>query len=216
MAVPAKYGNIYIPVKYFLSSYRALSDGRAGISHLDEHLKASEFLLSEWKVIWVGACAVLRTAITLFQVDQKSCINAEIRKCLALEWKYINKEREKNSIYWNFILKERDRIIHQYEWTAYEAWMNKDGIVKPAGRISLLSIKPGDVDNVLIMKSGPHKNRNCLDLLKESADWVEERIYNAIRHAGFEPEERRNVISFEKQPIQAPVDTILGKHIADN
>jgi hypothetical protein len=74
MTVPTKYANSYVPVKYFLSSYRALSDGRRGIRHLEERLGAATFLLSEWKVIWIGTCAVLRTAIDLFRVDMKSCL----------------------------------------------------------------------------------------------------------------------------------------------
>ena len=45
-----------------------------------------------------------------------------------------------------------------------------------------------------------YKNRNSLDLLKESAEWAEARIYDAIRRTGFDPDEERNVVSFQKRP----------------
>ncbi len=48
------------------------------------------------------------------------------------------------------------------------------------------------------MRGGSYKNRNSLDLLKESAEWVEARIYGAIRRAGFDPDEYRNLVNFQK------------------
>ncbi len=74
--------------------------------------------------------------------------------------------------------------------------------------MSLLSMKPKDVNRVLVMRGGPYKDRNSLDLLKESAEWVEERIYGAIRRAGFDPDEKRNLATFQKHP---PVEKGLLK-----
>ena len=197
MTVPKNYGDIYIPVKYFLTSYRALSDGRSGIRQLENYLQSSTILLSEWKIIWVGACTLLRTSIDLFRVDSKSCINKRIREEVYTEWKSIAENKEQHSIFWEFLRKERNNILHGYEWAAYEVWMDQDGGKRPA-RMSLLGIKPEDVSSVLVMRNGLYKDRNSLDLLKEGAEWVEARIYSAIHRAGFDPEENRNLVNFQK------------------
>lgn len=199
MTVPPEYRNIHVPVKYFLNSYRALSDGKTGVRQLEEHLQSSAFLLSEWKVIWIGACTLLRTSIDLFQVDAKSCVNPKIREEIRSEWKSIKENRKHHPIFWEFLRKERNNIIHEYEWVAYEMWMDPDGVTRPA-RMSLLDVKPEDASSVLIMRGGRYKDRNSLDLLKESAEWVETRIYSAIRRAGFDPDENRNLVSFQKRP----------------
>jgi hypothetical protein len=199
MTVPPIYGNIYVPVKYFLNSHRALSDGKTGVQQLEEHLQSSAFLLSEWKVIWIGTCTLLRTSIDLFRVDAKSCVNQKIRDEIRSEWILIKENKKRHPIFWEFLRKERDNIIHEYEWAAYEMWMNPDGTTRPTG-ISLLDLKPEDASSILIMRGGLYKDRDSLELLKESAEWVEARIYGAIRRAGFDPDENRNLVSFQKRP----------------
>lgn len=207
MTAPIKYRDTYFPVKYFLNSYRALSDGKNGVQHLEKYLQSETFLLSDWKVIWIGACALLRTSMALFKVDAKSCINQKIRAEICAEWKLIQ-QKEDHPIFWNFLQKERNNILHHYEWAAYEMWMDQDGTTRPARRMSLLGMKPKDVSHVLIMRGGPYKDRNSLDLLKESAEWVEARIYGAIHRAGFDPDEDRNPVNFQKRP---PVEKTLLK-----
>ncbi len=98
MTVLTKYANIYVPVKYFLTSYRALSDGRSSIRHLEQMLASPTAFLSEWKVIWIGTCALLRTAIDLFKVDAKSCLSTRIRDEIAAEWKAISNQKEDHAI----------------------------------------------------------------------------------------------------------------------
>lgn len=199
MTVPTKYAGRYIPVKYFLSAYRALSDGRRGIRHLDDQVKQATFLLSEWKVIWIGTCAVLRTAIDLFQVDAKSCLSPAIRHEIANEWKAIKDHREDHAIFWEFLRQERNNIIHEYQWRAYEAWIKADGTVHNGG-LSLLALAGDDAKLVLLMRGGRFEGRNSLELLMEGADWVEARIFGAIRRAGFDPEERRGLVNFQSPP----------------
>lgn len=170
-------------------------------------MASTNFLLSEWKVIWIGACTILRTSIDLFQVDVKSCINQKVREGILSEWASIKEDKDAHPIFWKFLQKERNNIIHEYEWAAYEAWLDQDGTVRPA-RMSLLDLKPRDARSVLIMRGGQYKDRNSLDLLKESAEWVESRIFGAIRRAGFEPDEERNLVNFQKRPTAEK--TLLG------
>lgn len=202
MTVPLKYINVYVPVKHFLTSYRALSDAKMGIKHLEEYLQSETFLLSDWKVIWIGTCALLRTSVNVFEIDKKSCINPTIRKEICREWNIITKNKDEHKIFWKFLREERGNVLHQYKWAAYEAWMQQDGTIRPA-RLSLLDVRPQDVRSVLIMRGGYYKDRDSLDLLKESAAWVEERIFAAIHRAGFDPDEERNVVSFQQRPLRA-------------
>lgn len=199
MTVPTKYAEHYLPVKYFLSSYRALSDGRNGLRHLNDQIKQATFLLSEWKVIWIGTCAVLRSAIDLFQVDAKSCLSPAIRDEIAAEWKAIKDHKEDHSIFWDFLRQERDNIIHEYQWRAYEAWMKPDGTFHDGG-LTLLALAGDDAKLVLMMRGGRFEGRNSLELLTEGADWVEARIFGAIRRAGFDPEEPRGLVHFQSRP----------------
>ena len=194
-----KYRDHFIPVKYFLNCYRALSDGRSAIQHLENMLKEEHFFLSNWKVTWIGACAILRTSVTLFQKDKQSCLDGALRQEIENEWELIRSEKSLHPIFWEFLRKERDNIIHAYEWGAYEMWMDSEGALK-LPQISLLSVRPDDARSVLIMRGGLYSGQNSLGLLKDSAAWIEERIYSAIRRAGYEPEEYRNIATFEKRP----------------
>lgn len=191
--------NSFMPVKYFLNCYRALSDGRSAIKHLETLIESQDFLFSDWKVVWVGTCAILRTSITLFQKDAKSCIDTLLRAEVANEWALIRNHRGDHPIYSEFLLKERDNIIHNYDWGAYERWLSQDGSVN-APKLSLLSVRPEDARSVLMMRNGHYKGRNSLELLIESAQWVEERIHAAIYRAGYTPEEYRNIATFQKRP----------------
>lgn len=195
MTVPDKYSNIYMPVKYFRSSYRALYDGRSGIRHLEEKLTASKFFLSEWKITWIVTCAVLRTAIDLFKADAKSCLAPPIKSGMAAEWKAFKDQKEQHTIFWKFLKHERDNVIHEYQWPAYEACMRPDGTFRP-DHLTLLTLDEDHARPVLLMRDGHFRGHNSLDLLKEGADWVEARIFSAIRRAGLDPDEERSLVHF--------------------
>lgn len=200
MTVTQAYANHYIEVKYFLSSYRALSDGRLGIANLEKKLDEARFLASDWKIIWIGTCTILRTAIDLFQRDSGACISNRLRAEIKSEWDAIKREKDKHSIFWNFLRKERDSIIHEYDWRAYEQWIKPDGTYENYS-ISLLML--GNLEGakpVILMRDGEFQGQNSLDLLKEGANWVEDRIFSAIRRAGLDPDERRSLGSFSLPP----------------
>lgn len=212
MTVPAEYANSYLPVKYFLSSYRALCDGRDGIRQLEELLTSASFYLSEWKVGWIGTCAVLRTAIELFRTDRNSCLVSELRGEIAAEWKAIGHQRKDHAIFWEFLRRERDSVVHHYQWRAYEAWMKPDETFRASRPSLLLMLDKDDARPVLLMREGPFRGRNSLDLLKESADWVEARIFSAIHRAGLDPEEERGLVHFQPRPKMGKqgLRTLLG------
>lgn len=210
MTTPLEFQNIAVPVKFFLVSHRALTDGKLGIYYLENHLKSASFLLSDWKVIWIGVCSILRVAVDLFQVDSRSCINEKIRREIGREWKLISANRQDHPIFWEFLRKERNNILHQYEWSAYEAWMKADGTLDISNR-GILSLKSDDATPVLLMRGGHYDGQNSMDLLRESAEWLEQRIFGAIRRAGFDPEESRKIGTFELAPsTMAPATLLAG------
>jgi hypothetical protein len=197
MTLPLSIKDRSLPVKWFLTSYRALSDARSGIQHLDEYLQAETYSVSDWKVIWVGSCSLLRTCIDLFQLDSKSCIDAKLRDAISTEWSEIS-SKDRHPIFWQFLRRERDNILHEYEWVAYKAWLNAEGDLIPD--LSLLSRRPADGRSVVMMSSGYYEGRDSLELLHEGAQWVEDRIHNAIRRAGYEPDEERRLHDFTERP----------------
>ncbi len=66
--------------------------------------------------------------------------------------------------------------------------------------LSLLTIDEDDARPLLLMKGGPYQGRNSLEHLKEGADWVEARIFSAIRRAGLDPDEQRSLVHFMPRP----------------
>ncbi|MDP8995575.1 MAG: hypothetical protein M3O03_01030 [Pseudomonadota bacterium] len=102
MTLPLQFHNRYVSVKYFLNSYRALSDGEASIRLLEDKLKSDRLFFSDWKILWIGTCAILRTSIGLFKIDARSCINAELRKSINQEWMHIKDHETDHSIFWKF------------------------------------------------------------------------------------------------------------------
>ena len=200
MTVPSKYADTYLPVKYFLNSYRALSDGRRAIGMLEKHVEESSLLLSDWKIHWIAGCTLLRSAIDLFKQDQFSCMDKRIREEFKSEWNTIGNNREEHSIFWNFLKKERDSIIHQYEWPAYEVWLDDRSNSHRPARMSIADLRLEGERNALLMRSGMYKGRDSVELLNESALWVECRIQAAVERAGYSLDEERNLVNFSKRP----------------
>jgi hypothetical protein len=217
MAVPKQYANNFVAIKYMLSSYRALADGRAGIRHLEEMLSQANFLFSEWKIVWIGVCATLRSSIDLFQVDARSCLPQDIRSELRSEWNSIKADADAHPIYWEFLKKERDNIIHEYSWTAYEAWLEPDGTIQAPPTILGRLLAPSDAKPALLMRHGRYSGQNSLLLLSEAADWAEARIFNALERAGFSPDEKRSMSDFRKMPdVEVAAASLLAKFAQSN
>jgi hypothetical protein len=207
MTVPTKYSQRYLPTKYFLVSYRALSDGQRAIKLLEDHLSSESFFLSDWKIHWFAATTLLRSAIDLFREDSRSCLPEAFKQGFRDEFSSIKADGGSHSIFWQFLRKERDAIIHSYQWQAYEAWIAQDG-AEIEVRHSILVGRPENVQSVLPMKSGQFRGRNSVELLHEAAAWVESRIVSALARGGYTPDEERNVVSFLPRP-KGP-STLLG------
>ena len=208
--IPAQYDHVYVPVKHFLMSFRALLDAKSGVTKLSDLVTRDEIVLADWRILWIGTCTLLRTSIDLFQVDARSCINIAIRNELKNEFASIKENAPNHKIYWDFIKKERDNIVHEYKWSVYEKWLTNDGEIPSTG-LTLLTMNPDEIRSVLEMRDGPYAGRDSLELLHEGAVWVESRIFSAIERAGFSPDEERNLVNFGRRPRPTGIgSTILA------
>jgi hypothetical protein len=186
-------------LKYFLSSYRAFSDAQVAISLLQKEMQCDETLLSNWKVYWISSCTLLRTAIDLFKVDAKICVSSRLATSFSHEWREIRENRHCHEIFWHFLREERNNIIHEYKWSAYEVWLDDEGNHTTPSIVGLLLAKE-DMRSELRMKHGTYKGQSSLSVLLEGSKWVEDRIMAAIHRAGLKPNEERNLVNFSPRP----------------
>ncbi|WP_131725585.1 hypothetical protein ACTTAF_01680 [Rhodobacter capsulatus] len=209
MAVPNKYSEVYLPVRSFLTSFRAYSDGCVAVSLLEKDLQRDYLVLSDWKIHWVAACALLRAAIEMFRVDQEMCVPL-LAKSVKEEWNEIGRQREAHRIYWQFLRDERNNILHEYKWSAYEVYLDKAGkAVFP--RPSLLSLVVTDeCRGQLMVRHGGFAGQPAFEVIKAAEKWVGDRILSVIARAGLDPGEERSAHSFLPRPVVAPAESFLG------
>lgn len=185
--LPEYLSNITMPVKSYLACYRANDD----CQHAIKILQQEPISFSQWKVQWAGICALLKTSIHLMRAkDAKSCLPLPLRNSLLHAWQELGRNKDKHPIFWEFIDKERHNILKEYEYSAYEVIIAEDGTIKKPYR-SLLSIMAEGEKRDLIIKHGYFQGKVALDLLMEASEWIEEYIFQAIREAGYDPEEMR-------------------------
>lgn len=208
MTLPAKYRNLRMQVKYNLMCYRACLDCRYAI----ERLKESDVSYSAWKVQWAGICALLKSSIHLMgKRDAKSCLPESLKVELKAAYEELGINKTLYPLFWNFIDRERHNILKEYEFSAYEAIISADGVVRPGFKGILNVMSEGEKEAILI-KSGDYKGRHALEVLTEAAAWVEKYIFDAIIKAGYDPEERRyaaTLLPIEKLSEDI-TNTILG------
>jgi hypothetical protein len=200
MPVPAKYRSVFIPVKHFLSSHSAFDDGRRAIKLLQEQVEQDCLYLSDWKIHWVAACTLLRTAIDLFQKDARICVSQSLGAAMRAEWKSIKDDREAHKIYWDFLREERNNIIHEYSWAAYEYFLDRGGDIVDSRALSLLMPRD-DLTRVLRIRRGVYKGADALALIGDASAWVEQRLLSGIERAGLDPNEQRNLVTFRPRPL---------------
>ena len=186
-----------LKVKYTLTSYRALSDARSELSELENFIGKSTFLLSSWKVRWIGICSVLRAGFYVIQKDAQSCIHSKLKRELASSWETIKSDKESYELFWKFLKHQRDLILKQYQWQAYEVWLNSE-TGKTRRQFSLLDVRSEEEKMVLVMSSGPFSGMDSMHLLSKCANLLESTIFSAIEAAGFDPDEEVFVRDFAK------------------
>jgi len=198
--LPFEMRNRYFEVGTLPASNRALRDAKRGISNLENRLAQRYTLLADWKVEYVGVCALLRAAIHLIQIDSKSCHSKSVTEELKREWQLIKSEKDKHAIYWEFINKERNSILKEYQWGSYKQYFDESGDPILAKDLSLLTMFGGGNTSDLRIRGGPFDGRETLEVLAEAANWVEGRISSALSRAGYSLTDRVHFMSWAKMP----------------
>lgn len=203
MPLPNKYSEYYFPIKYFTASYKCFLDGSRAVSMLEEELADSKMYLSDWKIHWVAACSLLRTSIALFVHDARICVSKDLAAGFSSRWKEIKANAHQHAIYWDFLHAERNNILHEYRWSAYSLYLDREGkVANPPP--SLLVLLSDEYVSTLRIRSGRYSGRQAIDVIKEARDWVEEQILVSIRSVGLDPDEERNSRNFQSRPPPPP------------
>lgn len=174
-----------LKIKWYLSSYRVCGDCRYAITGLEKERPS----FSSWRVQWAGICSLLKTSIHLLgQKDARACLPPVLQKSLKDAWEELRTRRSEFPLFWEFINKERNNILKEYDFSAYPAIIRSDGTVDQTS-YSLLYMLGEAEEEALILRGGPYAGQLALDVAADATDWAEDYILQAIRKAGFDPEE---------------------------
>ena len=170
MPVPQHIADRYYDFNVMLASRKAQSDAHRGITDLEKEFGEGKVLFSSWRVRYAGICSLLRTSIHLISVDAKSCMNDELTAELKAEWNGVKKNPDDHAIYWKFVNKERNNILKEYHWTAYEQFYNDKRVEDPempiTGELATLLTA---TRSELKISSGEYNGRNAIDVLIEAS-----------------------------------------------
>lgn len=142
-----------------LYAKRVLSD----VEHIHAMLEAEEDN-SKFRILWVSALALIRAVgHVLKECDCKydGALNLRVSNFFA----ECNSSRKENKIYFDFIKKERDLILKEYEFNYSES-------------ATLLGYQENDVIAVSLdqcifcpINEGPYANEDCRDVLAIAISW---------------------------------------------
>ena len=166
--IPNYLHDRYFQVGSLLSCNRALMDSRSGIFDLEQQISEERLLLWKWKVQWVGICSLLRASVHLMSQDAKACHNKMVCEGLRNEWAAIKAETHNHQIYWEFINSERNSILKEYHWTAYEAFFDEAGEEVDSASLSVLSLHLREKKSQLRINGGLYRGRNAIEVLHEA------------------------------------------------
>lgn len=181
MTLPPGTPEFSLKAKEFLTSYRVCKDVQNAI----EHLKADTPTFGGWRIQWSGICSLLKSSMVVTQLDAKRCYSAELRASLKEGWHRLRRNKAEYPLYWDMIDRERNNILKEYEFSAYDSYIKEDGTVTPL--VSLFDLATSKHE--LRIKSGVFKGRLALELADEAAEWVEGYIVQLVREGGYDPEE---------------------------
>ncbi|PZF76695.1 hypothetical protein DK847_12960 [Aestuariivirga litoralis] len=125
--------------------------------------------------------------------DAKACFPEEVRRSLIEKWHELRANKDQFPIYWEFIHRERNNILKEYEFGAYESIINAQGEAKARTGILYL-LNDGETEG-LVLRGGPYDGKSAIDVADEGKRWVQSTVCECLSRAGFDPDEE---IEFEK------------------
>ena len=138
-----------------------------------------------WRIRWVGSLALLRTVrevLTNVDAKTKPYLKPGIDK-----W-YARMGETKPDIYWNFIMKDTNNILHEYRFSAMQlvtfsvAGEEYKGLrtVKTSATSPAPPTTPLEGERIAeqtyLMKDGPFEGQDQRDVVEEAINWWKEQI----------------------------------------
>lgn len=174
---------LVLPIKSFLYSHRALQDCKFAI---DDLKNADRIVLSNWRTTWAGICSLLKASIHLMGTrDCRACFPTTLRDSLKAAWQELGRDKVAYPLFWQFINRERNNILKQYDFSAYAALIKEDGTYQ--SDYSLLGMLQTE-KSALLIRGGQYHGQEAIPLASSAASWVEDYIFNAVQRGGFNPE----------------------------
>jgi len=170
-----------LKARAYLTSYRICSDVRRAIQNLENELPT----FGAWHVEWAGICALLKASIHVMKVDARRCYSAELQQSLLRGWKRLADQKSAYPLMWDFIDKERNNILKEYSFSAYDEYIKEDGTT--VDFVSLFDL--GTSRHLLRIRMGPYAGRIALEVAGEAVAWIEEYLDQCILEAGIDPDE---------------------------
>jgi hypothetical protein len=131
-----------------------LEDCRGAVDEIDGGVQGRA-----WRRRWVAAVVLLRSVgYVLAKVDSR--INTNYKKAIDRAWSELNQSKPDPTIFWEFIVVERNNIIHEYEVGAGQGATVYLGQNKPT-------------ENHYLINTGPFAGRDQCEVLCEAITWWE-------------------------------------------
>jgi len=145
-------------IKDSLVAWSVLKDCEQALEMLQ-----TEDSIDKFRVIWVAAIAQVRAiGHVLHKVDGDS--DPRLKYIIEESFQDWKKDREINSIFWNFVESERNSVLKQYE---FGFLFGPIGVVMPADQ-EIEEIDEGIFCPIL---DGKYAGEDCRDVLSDAIKW---------------------------------------------
>jgi hypothetical protein len=145
----------------------------------------------QWRLRWCAVLALLRTVgHVLSKVDASSTsIAPEFRDEAARWWKELNRTKPEPLIFWEFIEKDRNALLKEYQFSAEQGIILRGDLnTVPLGALPLGA---SVAEPTYLMKDGPFAGRDQRDVVQEAIDWWDDQLEEiAVRAAATVTEPR--------------------------
>ncbi len=139
-----------------LAARQVLEDCKEAANDIDGKVQGSA-----WRRRYVVAVVLLRTVG--YVLGRIACENTKYKAAIKNEWAELNKSKPDPPIFWEFIDKVRNNIVHEYIIHAEQGATVFIGQNKPT-------------ENHYTINDGYYKGYDQRDLLKEAIEWWEAYI----------------------------------------
>ena len=137
---------------------QVLDDCRRAFTLLDEEKDPQTF-----RICWVAAVSLCRAVgHVLEKVDTK--LNPAIAPTVQTKWERIKKHDGENRIFHEFIERERNLILKQYE-------MSPDTETQPIALVGIDQLFTLERLLFCPLQDGPYQGEDCRDILAEAIEW---------------------------------------------